>query len=256
MNFKKPELKYAIIEDAPDVCVGLEERMAEYTDWQHCGTRNEIESAIDLIEKEKPCLIFMDWNIKGGSTYELLDLIKLDSNFNPYIIYFTAFQGDEPSIPVRVNNIYKVDKYLVKPFWVDFTECLSVFLEEAEAKNNVQSDATFLKDVYGTMHQIRCKELVHIHRHHENNRVKILTFINGSIIAIKGTFEEMEQLLQLHQIDYFFTNKRYSIVCRNFIKSYDAHFVYFENNITKTEIVAERFRLFEEWILNNSINKV
>ena len=97
-------LTYLIIEDALNVCEGILERMKDYPLWECVGVCQDIVTAHSALRINLPALIFMDWDIRGGSTFELLNWIQNTEGYSPYVIYFTGFQSDEPSIPVDKNT--------------------------------------------------------------------------------------------------------------------------------------------------------
>ena len=129
------DLKYLIIEDSLKVCEGIAERMQPFIKWKACVFAHHVDDAKRIVMIENPRLIFIDWALKGGSAYDVLAHIQNISNYNPYIIFNTGYQSENPEIPQEIINNYKIDKYVVKPLWENLRKNLSTYLQEAEKKS-------------------------------------------------------------------------------------------------------------------------
>src|SRR5687767_9633193 len=103
----KPE-KYAflVIENAVDVCEGIERRMKAFEKWESLGYCTGVKQAIEKIKKSQPNLIYIDWSLNGGSAFEVLQHVQNLPGYNPYIIFNTGFQSDNPEIPQELINQY------------------------------------------------------------------------------------------------------------------------------------------------------
>ncbi|NOT92056.1 response regulator [Ferruginibacter sp.] len=125
---------YLVIENAPDVCEGIIRRMNKFENWQTLGYCVGVKEAVEKITFAKPNLLYLDWSLNGGSAFEILQQVQNLPMYNPYIIFNTGFQKDNPEIPQEIINKYKVDKYLVKPLWENLRNNLGQYLQEAEEK--------------------------------------------------------------------------------------------------------------------------
>lgn len=128
------KLTYLVVENAPDVCEGIIRRMKNFDRWESLGYCVGVKETIEKIKTTKPHLLYLDWGLNGGSAYEILQEVQNLSGYNPYIIFNTGFQKDNPEIPQEIINKYKVDKYLVKPLWENLRIHLPQYLQEAEEK--------------------------------------------------------------------------------------------------------------------------
>ena len=162
---------YCVIEDVEDVIIGILNRMKKYTNWKSIGESREIKSALNLVQTNHPDLIFMDWSLKGGSTYEILEYIKNEKYYTPYIIFFTAFQKDEPTIPEIVHNKYNVDKYLLKPIWKKLSENLKQYLKEAISKSMTNTYLEII-DINKNIYKINASHITSISLYDQKKTTK------------------------------------------------------------------------------------
>ncbi|MBV7439895.1 response regulator [Weeksellaceae bacterium TAE3-ERU29] len=241
---------YCVIEDVEDVIIGILNRMKKYKNWKSIGESREIKSALNLVKEHHPDLIFMDWSLKGGSTYEILEYIKKNKYYAPYIIFFTAFQKDEPTIPEIVHNKYKVDKYLLKPIWRKFSGNLEQYLKEASSKSSCN---TYLEitDVNKNIYKINTSHITSVSLYDQKKRTKTIRLLSGEEIIVKNTFQEIEEILIKRNIDFIYTHKRYSIVIKNNIEKFEEGYVFFyENKSPKVEVCKENIKNVTNWLIN------
>jgi two-component system, LytTR family, response regulator len=241
-------LQYLIVEDAPDVCKGIRMRMQEFTDWHCLAESLEITETIAHIKTNLPQLIFMDWNIRGGSTYEVLALINTLKNYHPYIVYFTGFQNDEPEIPQQVFNLHKVDKYFIKPIWEKLSEQLPDIIQQATARS-VQSNPYVFDIFKGGFKPVMLTDIAMISIYDTAQRTKIIYTNNDSPIVVKLSFDEIDVILQSANINYFAPNKRENRVIKGAIAKFERPYIYFTNEaIPKVPLGIDSFKEYEEWI--------
>lgn len=242
---------YCVIEDVEDVIAGILKRMKKYKCWENIGSSREIKSAMSMVKEYKPHLIFMDWSLKGGSTYEILDYINETKTYNPYIIFFTAFQKDEPTIPEIVHNKYNVDKYLIKPIWKKFSENLEKYLQEAIAKNEENVHFEIL-DINKNIYRINSSHITSISLYDQKKRTKTIRLLSGKEIIVKSTFQEIEKILKEKNIDFIYTHKRYSIVIKNNIEKFEDGYIFFyRNKSPKVEVAKENIKNILNWLVTN-----
>lgn len=247
------QYSFLVVENAPDVCEGIIRRMAVFEKWKSLGFSVSVKEAIQTIEMHKPHLIFLDWSLAGGSAYEILQAIANGKEYDPYIIFNTGFQKDNPDIPQQIFNHYRVDKYLIKPFWETLRLHLPQFLHEAEEKagrtNGIRSRKTWLEAVSGEKIPVDLTRLICICQHPTAARQRICFFDNGhKEIHIQLQWQKCAEMLQENQIDFFISKSRGHIVCRDYIEVYEKPFVRLKNFPAKIEVVKENIRKFEEWL--------
>ena len=73
---KIDKLTYLVVENAIDVCEGIERRMHTFTNWQSLGYCTGVKEAIEKINNTRPNLIYLDWGLTGGSAFEVMQQIQ------------------------------------------------------------------------------------------------------------------------------------------------------------------------------------
>lgn len=244
------ENKYLIIEDSILVCEGIANRMATYKHWLQCKFAHHVNDAKDVISAEKPLLIFMDWSLKGGSAFEILAYIQNIQNYNPYIIFNTGFQSDNPEIPQEIINNYKVDKYLVKPIWEKLRLHLPEYLKEAEFKAQTEKNFSniFLTDRHKNKEKINIHSIICICIDGIDCTIKSIYMNNGNSIQLKINWQQIIDLLNQYKLEFFITNCKQHIVLKKFIQKYHRPYIYLEGFPRKIEVVKDRLSSFEKWL--------
>lgn len=246
------ELRFMVIENAPDVCEGIIRRMVPFPKWNSAGYAVGVKEAIRKIETERPQLLFLDWGLNGGSAFEIMQHIRTLNQYNPYIIFNTGFQKDNPEIPQELINHYKVDKYIIKPIWENLKEHLASYLLEAEEKTKsgiLNSSQIWLEDSKGKKILVDLQQLICICQHPTEPRLRIFSFLPGNReILVPLQWQKCYGLLHQHKIDYFITKNRGHLVHRSAIESYEKPFVRLREFPAKIEVVKENCRNFENWL--------
>jgi len=249
----KPEkFRFLVVENAVDVCEGIERRMLPFEKWESLGYCTGVKEAIQKIKSSRPHLIYLDWSLNGGSAYEVLQHIQNLSEYDPYIIFNTGFQSDHPEIPQEIINQYKVDKYLVKPFWEDLRKNLSAYLKTAEEKfeqSAPKSKIVWIKDENGSSVSIPINKIICIIQNPTNPRKRNIYISTGiSEITVQMTWEKCYDLLGTNNINYFITKSREHLVVKNFIEKFEKPFVRLKGFHLKVEVVKEKISEFVLWL--------
>jgi two-component system LytT family response regulator len=244
------DLKYIVIEDSLKVCEGIKERMQEFSNWTSCEFAHHVANAKLIVAKEKPQLIFIDWALKGGSAYEVLAHIQEISNYNPYIIFNTGYQSENPEIPQEIINNYKVDKYLIKPLWENLRKNISYYLQEAEEKLklNASIKQSWLTDISKKRSHVDFNKLICVCQQFENHYNKDFYFQDFPSIVVRLSWQNISELLIRHKVDFFITNCRQHLIVKDHIDSYQRPFVKLKKFSRKIEVVKERLHEFEAWL--------
>ncbi|MDX2048732.1 MAG: hypothetical protein SFU87_18235 [Chitinophagaceae bacterium] len=243
---------FLVIENAIDVCEGIERRMKPFEKWQPLGYCTGVKEAVKKIKSTKPQLIFLDWGLNGGSAFEVLQEIQNLSGYNPYIIFNTGFQSDHPEIPEEISNHFKIDKYLLKPFWEKLRLNLAAYVKEAEDKA-VQSKPgpkmIWIVDDSGAKVKLALNRLVCIIQHPQNARKRNF-YVSASQghITIPLSWERCFELLKENGIDYFITKHREHLVIKEFVEKFEKPFARLKGMPFKIEVVKEKIRDFENWL--------
>ena len=255
------KLTYLVVENAPDVCEGIIRRMEAYNNWHSLGYCVGVKEAIQKIEKEKPALIYLDWSLNGGSAYEVLQTIQNLPRYNPYIIFNTGFQKDNPEIPQEILNNYKVDKYIIKPLWENLRNNLATYLQEAEAKNNTIQDkpkSIWIKDDNGHKILLDLNKIICIVQHPTEQRSRNIFLTNNEIqITLPLQWQKIYDILQANEIDFFTTKHRSHLVVKNFVEKFENPYVRLKGlTAFKIDVVKENCNKFERWLLSTPENVV
>lgn len=244
---------YLVIENAPDVCEGIIRRMAGFDKWQSLGYCVGVNESIKKICTEKPHLIYLDWGLNGGSAFEVLQVIQNIASYDPYIIFNTGFQKDNPEIPQEIVNRYKVDKYLIKPLWENLRINLPHYLAEAEEKvlaplrkelfvwvednekNKIKIDLNAIICILQNPAVPRCRDLYLINREKE--------------LTISLQWHKCYELLNAYGINYFVTKSRYHLVVKKYIDKFEKPFIRLQGvKAFKIDVAKESIKAFEAWL--------
>ena len=249
------KLTYLVVENAPDVCEGIIRRMSSFEKWQSIGYCMGVREAMEKINLHRPHLIFLDWSLNGGSAFEILQQIQNTVHYNPYIIFNTGFQKDNPEIPQEIINNYKVDKYLVKPLWENLRNNLSIYLREAEEKqrnNAAKTKALWLEDVNGHTVLIELSKLICICQHPTEQRSRnVYLSSKDKEVTIAIQWQKCYDLLKHHEIDFFITKTRSHLVVKEYVEKFEKPFVRLKGlTAFKIDVVKESIKDFEKWLLN------
>lgn len=208
------EYKYIVVEDDLQVCEGIKRRMLHFPNWKCSGLFASYTDAVKNIFLEKPDLLFLDWSIRGGNTFDLLNEVRLMDGYDPYLIFFTGYQSDRDEIHEKMVNIYRVHRYFSKPIWekmdLYLVECIKDAVQHRiKAKPN--EDCIWLQTIDKQKIKVNPQEIVCINQS-ENPRNKILCFSNTILYEIKAKWESCEKILRLHNVNYFVVNQRECII--------------------------------------------
>lgn len=242
-----------IIENIPSVCEGIEQRMQSFPAWELSGSFANIHAAITQITEKKPDLLFMDWGLSGGSAFEILHKTQNIADYDPYIIFNTGFQADNPEIPEKLINEFKVDKYLVKPIWENLRLHLAEYLKEAviKAERKRNKKEVWVRDIHGLQQKVDLTLLVCICQHPNLPRARnmyLLNHINEFTTHLQWQY--VMDLLQQADIDYFVTKHRSHLVVKSHIQRYERPFIWL-NGLSqfKLDVTKESIKTFEQWLL-------
>ena len=185
----------------------------------------------------------MDWSIKGGNAFTLLEKIEKFENYKPYIIFFTGYQSDHPEIPVELINRFKVNRYLVKPVFENLTNNLKEYILEAENFYNseIRIDDFWITTIDKQKLKINPTEIICISQSRSNSRNKIIHLKDGKHIEIKASWEICEKLAREYKIDYCFANNRDTLINKLFISKIQKPYIWIDNTL-KVEVTRDKWK--------------
>jgi len=239
---KKSRYSYVVIEDDLNVCEGVKVRMDTFANWDCLGLFPTFDGALEVIQNDKPNLLFLDYSILGGNTFSLLEQIKTINNYTPFIIYFTAYGTDNTFISEDAINKYKVNKFLNKPIWEKLTDYLDDFINEAEAwiQKNENSELWLI-----TSDKIKVKiephKIICINQPENNPRHKTIRTIDHKVYDIKASWDECETIAKEYSINYCYTKARDTIINKKYITKIQKPYIWLNDNL-KITVTKERWK--------------
>lgn len=238
----KSKYNYIVVEDDLEVCQDIKYRMEAFKKWNCLGLIPSFDEALHCIQKEKPNLLFLDYSIRGGNTFDLLDEIKAIENYAPFVIYFTGYGSDNLFISEDVNNKYKVNIFLNKPIQEKFTENLPLYVEAAE---NWQKASTthelWIITVDKTKVRINPDTIVCIVQPEKNPRYKTIRTDDDKIYDIKACWSECEKIAEEYDIDYFYSKARETFINKKYITKIQKPYIWL-NGYIKIIVTKERWK--------------
>ena len=252
---KTEKLSYLVIENAIDVCEGIERRMNAFENWHWLGYCTGVKEAIEKINTTRPHLIYLDWGLNGGSAFEVMQQIQNIPAYHPYILFNTGFQKDNPEIPQEIINNYKVDKYIIKPFWEHLRINLPVYLKEAEDKagqSGTKPRGIWIEDDGGVKILIDPAKIICICQHPTEQRCRNIYLSNkDKEITIPLQWQKCYDLLTENGINFFITKKRCHLVIKEYVDKFEKPFVRLKAlNMFKIDVVKENIKAFEQWLFS------
>lgn len=158
------KLTYAIIEDE-ESCIRQLRNILTQLPVNYIGSAKSVESAVTLIDKLHPDLVFLDVEIKGGSGFDVIQ--KTVYNGCKYI-FTTAHEG----YAIKAIRFSALD-YLLKPFSeeeveqafnnaqrvLDYQNRQKLLLENLEVSNSLNKKITLSESE--CVHYIPVKDIVY-----------------------------------------------------------------------------------------------
>jgi two-component system, LytTR family, response regulator len=243
---QKLKFSYLVVEDIIEVCNAVKHRMNNFPNWHCIGLIAFFDEAHKLIIEQKPDLLFLDYSIRGGNSFDLIKVINNIQNYKPYIIFFTAFQNDQPEIPENALNKYHVNKYLVKPIFEKLTNNLHQYILEAEKWLCENQDSfIWIETIAKQKLQIFTKKIICITQSEQNSRHKIIRTSDNKEHEFKASWTVCEKIALDNYIDYCFTNARYTLINKKFITKIQKPYIWL-NDMLKVEVTKEKWCQFVE----------
>ncbi len=102
-------LRAVLVDDEPGARMHLAERLAAHPGIEVVGEADRARSGIDLIQRVKPDVVFLDVQMPGGTGFSLLPLLS-DITPAPEVVFVTAY--DKYAVKAFESNALD---YLTKP---------------------------------------------------------------------------------------------------------------------------------------------
>lgn len=209
-----------IVEDEPKNVALLKNMLEMYCPRVNiCGDANSVESAINIITKVNPDIVFLDIEISGGNAFQVLDILQ-PVNFD--VIFVTAYDSyllkaikyaalDYILKPVSIKELVAaVNKSLEKKSSQHIAGQIQLLLQNLSAKTQT---AISLPTAFG-FYVIPIQNIV---RCEANGNYTLFYTNDGKLHTASKTLKEYEDLLPS---DIFFRAHHSHLVNINFIHKY------------------------------------
>jgi two-component system LytT family response regulator len=191
------KVKAIIIEDEKEDMYLMTNLLKSHQEIEIIAIANDIENGIAVVSLHKPDLIFLDINLYGRFSFEIIDAIH-ELSLNPKVIFTTAYDN-------YMNKAFKYAAfdYLLKP--IDRQE-----LKDTISRFVKNRDKTDLKKSYEKFNEIRKKLIFNTTEGFEIIDPLAIVYLgtvkgqsyteffmnNGKVIVVTKGIGEVESLLQ------------------------------------------------------------
>ena len=121
----KEHIKAVIVDDVESMRAVLKKLLSNFDQIQLVGEASDYDEAKNIIQEEKPDLLFLDVDLNGLTSIDLLS----DLNYKPMVIFITS----HPDYAIKAFEMNAVD-YLLKPI------SLERLTKAIEKVSNTQED--------------------------------------------------------------------------------------------------------------------
>ncbi len=218
------------------------------------ATASDIENGIAVISAHKPDLVFLDINLYGRLSFEILEVIQ-NLSINPKVVFTTAFDN-------YMNRAFKFAAfdYLLKPLErQELKDTINRYLKNIDSTNFKESLSKFKavkkKLVFNTTEGFEVIDPVQIMYLGTVKGQSYTEFFmtNGTVVTVTKGIGEIEQLLSFK---HFFKIHRSYILNVNYIKKINRirGNCYLQSATTKYNIPVSREKIKELKEKLSSIN--
>ncbi|WP_273273259.1 LytR/AlgR family response regulator transcription factor [Maribacter polysiphoniae] len=206
--------KTVIIDDERLAREEVKRALKKYAEFEIIGEANNVDSAITLIDKEEPDVIFLDIHMPEKSGFDLLEELTTV----PEVVFTTAYD----QYAVKAFELNALD-YLVKPLREErFAKTIEKVKHELKEKEKVNSEILpmhrkiFIKDGEHC-HFIPLSEIHYIESMDNYARL----YFGNQKAMIKRSLNLLEKKLDA---TVFFRTNRSQIINTHYIKEIHPHF--------------------------------
>jgi len=129
----KDIIKAVIVDDVETMRMVLKQLLSNFDKIQVVGEAVDFDQAQDVIKEERPDLLFLDIDLNGLTSIDLLHKI----NYNPMVIFITS----HPDFAIKAFELEAID-YLIKPISLDrLTKAIEKVTNKWENTDQVDDDS-------------------------------------------------------------------------------------------------------------------
>lgn len=137
------KISVALIDDEPFALLRIKKLLQIDEEVEIVGEASAVEEAYKLIRFKKPEIIFMDIKMPDGTGFDVLK--RLDADYNPYVIFVTAFDN----YALKAFEYNAID-YILKPF--ENSRFFKV-IEKAKEFITLKRSSLITKQISALIHQ-------------------------------------------------------------------------------------------------------
>lgn len=237
---------YLVVEDDKKASSEIIRRMNAFHELRCLESCTYYAEALELIRKERPHVLFLDWELKGGTSIDILQGIKDLTDYQPYLIFFTGHLTYR--IPESLIH-FKVHHYLGKPICGKLDIYLKDYLQQAILHIEIHRKELFvwLTTIEKIKVKMNPKELICIQQA-ENPRNKILCLSKTRSYEIRATWMFCEQLLKDFRVNYFVVKQREVIINMDCIEKIEKKSALRLKDNIVVKINKDKFRELKNYI--------
>lgn len=213
-------LRAVIIEDQPEIRNANKFLLtSNFPDIEIVGEADNVEDGINVLKNEKPDLVLLDVEIKGGTGFHILQKVR---PYNFMVIFITAFD----TFAIKAIKFSALD-YILKP--INETEFVQA-IEEAIAtyeRRNVEIQVENLLDqvnqnnvnkkiILRTQESIFLIDIQDIMYCESDNSYTTFYLVDGRKIVVSKGIKEYEQMLSVYH--FFRSHQRYLVNLNHMIR--------------------------------------
>lgn len=226
-----------IIDDEELARVSLKEILKPFREVEVIGEADSVKSALSVINKTKPNLLFLDIQMPGETGFDLID--KLETKINT--IFVTAYDA----YALRAFEVNAQD-YLLKPVSADRLKTSIERLEDKQIEDEAQIRKLNYDDVIYLQINNKCRfiKVNRITAIASNSDYTNVYLIDKSKIIVKKTMKEWEARLPANS---FVRIHRETIINTNYVNNseewFNNSFKIFVDGIDKPFVMSKRYAL-------------
>ncbi len=221
-------MNYLIVENIKDNLELLEKYVKEdFPQLHYLGFAEYSTKAIEMIQRLKPDLLFLDVNLGGSTAFDVLDALKLGINgTTPLILFISAYYDSDTML--KAFEYFPL-RYITKP--IDRKK-LQLSIDQAIHQFNLnpehltrkipvrpmQMDKLRIPKVKGEVALIKLDEILFLQSANEGQTTKIYYVPDQTFVNSTKNLGYFKEVLQDHK--NFFPISQSQIVNLNYLKSY------------------------------------
>lgn len=193
-------IKAIIIEDEPDLReINRNLLQSNFNDIEIVGETDSVDGGVELIQKEKPDLVLMDIEIKGGTGFNILQNVK---PYNFKLVVITAYN----QFAIKAIKFSAID-YILKPVnefeFVNAIENALKMIEHSQLEQQMmnfislyEKKAQAKKIVLRTSEAMHIIDIADIEFCKSDNTYTIFYLAGGEKIMVSKPIKEYAEILE------------------------------------------------------------